>query len=132
MAEATGVDPDVKETKPAQATGWCRDSTTLPFAGIYRPNGTEDRYLIAFQDAGRGLWVAPNDLADMLAKSQGQQRTSYMVQLVEIDRYVGLGSFASLPSAAQAVWLNEHGSPLYSATTWGKNHNLTINSDLAK
>jgi hypothetical protein len=132
LVDAAGVDPDTKDAKPAQATGWCRDPTPLPFAGIYRPKGAEDRYLIAFQDAGRGLWVGPNDLADILAKGLGQQRKSYMVQLVEIDRYVGLGSFASLPSAAQAVWLNEHGSPTYSATTWGKKHDLTINSDLAK
>ena len=132
LIDAAAADPSTKQTRPAQATGWCRDPATLPFAGIYRPNGAEDRYLIAFQDAGRGLWVGPNDLADVIAKELGQERKSYMVKLVEIDREVGLGSFASLPSAAQAVWLNEHGSPTYSATTWGKKRDLTINSDLAK
>jgi hypothetical protein len=37
-----------------------------------------------------------------------------------------------MPSFAQAIWLNEHGSRLYSASTWGKDKTININSDAIK
>ena len=129
---AAGAESKDRKSAAADPSHWCRDPMSLPYAGVYRPDGAQDRYLIAFQDAGRGMWVGPNSMADLLAKSQGNDRTSYMVELIEIDRHVGLGSFATLPPVAQAVWLNEHGTPRFSTSTWGKNRNINLNSDVVK
>jgi hypothetical protein len=130
-AAASSPDPEADRSRPRPPTYWCRDPFSLPYAGIYRPEGARDRYLVAFQDAGRGIWVGPNDMADVLAKSQGVSRTSYMVELIEIDRHVGFGSFDRLPSVAQAVWVNEHAAPKYSTSTWGKK-DITISDNVVK
>jgi hypothetical protein len=131
-AAADSPDPKAERLNPPDPSWWCRDAMSLPSAGVYRPEGAKDRYLVAFQDAGRGLVVGPNTMADLLTKSQGNDRTSYMVELIEMDRHVGFGSFASLPPVGQAVWLNEHGTPKYSSSTWGKKQDIVINSDAAK
>ena len=108
---------------------WCRDPFKIEAAGVYRPNGAADRYLIAFQDAGRGIWVAPNGLAGLLQGAKGDAPLSYMVDLIDIDRRSGFGTFATLPSVAQALWLIDHGTRNYSTPTWGKDKTIEINSD---
>jgi hypothetical protein len=111
---------------------WCRDPLTMRNVGVYRPDEASDRYLVAFQDAGRGIWVAPNTMAALLANEDGKDELNYMVELIEMDRHVGFGSFKTLPSVAQALWLADHGTRKYSTTTWGKNTNVEINSDAIK
>jgi len=50
---------------------WCRDAFRSPAFGVYRPNAATDRYLVAFEDAGRGMTVVPNGLAGILAGAKG-------------------------------------------------------------
>jgi hypothetical protein len=129
------IAPSVAREHPEEQTAapqWCRDPRILPGVGVYRPNEANDRYLIAFQDAGRGIWVAPNAMAGLLAKSEGKDQLSYMVELIEIDRDVGFGSFDSLPGVAQALEISRTGARKYSTTTWGKGSNIEINSDAIK
>jgi hypothetical protein len=111
---------------------WCRDPFKTPDAGAYRPDGTLDRYLLAFQDAGRGLMVTPNGLAGILMGATGNAPPTYMVELIDIDQHVGFGNFQTMPGPAQALWLDEHGTRKYSASTWGKGSNIEINSDAVK
>jgi hypothetical protein len=119
------------EVKPAR---WCRDAYTTAGAGLYRPDGANDRYFIAFQDAGRGIMVQPNGLAGILAgaKNYAPAPLTYMVELIEIDRRIGFGSFATLPNVAQTLKLPETGTRKYSASTWGKGSNIEINADAMK
>jgi hypothetical protein len=42
---------------------------------------------------------------------------------------VAIADATPIPPVAQAVWLNDHGSPRYAATTRGKKHNIAVNSD---
>jgi hypothetical protein len=128
------IAPSVAREHPAKedvAPHWCRDPRILPDVGVYRPNEATDRYLIAFQDAGRGIWVMPNEMGDLLAKGQGKDRTSYTVEFIEIDRQMGFGSFDSLPSVAQALEISR-GPHKYSTTTWGKGSNIEIDPEAMK
>jgi hypothetical protein len=120
------------EFKP-EAPRWCRDPVILPSASVYRPDGATDRYLIAFQDAGRGVWVTPNGLAGVLAgATNGDPETSYMVELIAIDRHVGYGSFKTLPSVNQSMWLLDHGPRRYESGIWGNEKAINIFTDSSK
>jgi hypothetical protein len=131
-ATAASVDKETLKAIQSQPQRWCRDAMKLPTAGVYRPDGASDRYLIAFQDAGRGMWVAPNAMAGLLTKSKGHEELTYMVELIDIDRHIGFGSFETMPGPAQTLWLQEHGTRKYSASTWGKGSNIEIDSDAVK
>lgn len=93
---------------------------------MYRPDGATDQYLLALNDAGRGISVAKADLVDIVSKSSAP---SYSVEFVDVNSHRGYGTFSKLPPAAQALWLLEHGTVLYSARTWGKDRKIDINSD---
>src|SRR5579884_77017 len=128
-ANVGGSSKDAGEVKPPR---WCRDPDKMTGAGIYRPDAAKDRFFVAFQDSGRGIMVEPNELAGLLAGAKNNAPLTYTVEMVDIDRRIGFGSFKSLPSFAQAIWLTEHGNRAYSATTWGKNKNIDISSDAVK
>lgn len=122
-----------KDQPPKPATIWCRDiaaSAGLQNAGVYRPVGTRDRYLIAYQDAGRGVTVEPDTVSALMDK--GAAKASWSI--VEFD----LGDVSIFtprdglpePEAIRKIVASEpYGSK---ATTWSKNRNVTINSDLLK
>ena len=119
-----------KDEPPKPATLWCRDiaaSAGLQNAGVYRPVGTNDRYLIAYQDAGRGVLVEPDTMSALLTKGAGKPTWS----IAEFD----LGSVSIFtprdrlpePDATRKIVASE---PVASkATTWGKDRQITINPD---
>jgi hypothetical protein len=131
-ALAGNVGDALKSAGQVSIPRWCRDPYKMTGAGIYRPDAAKDRFFVAFQDAGRGIMVGPNGLAGILAGAKSDTPLSYMVESVDIDHRSGFGSFKTMPSFAQAIWLNEHGSRLYSASTWGKDKTININSDAIK
>jgi len=108
---------------------WCRDPYKIEGAGVYRPDEANDSYLIAFQDAGRGVWVGKNGIAGILG---GASEPTFMVESIDIDHRDGFTAFKTLPNIAQALWLAEKGTRTYSSSTWGKNKNISINSDAIK
>jgi len=108
---------------------WCRDSYSIPNAGVYRPDESIDSYLIAYQDAGRGIWVSADEISGLLSAGSGSDsQKSYSIDLVDIDHDSGFGDFKTLPSFAQAMWTVEHANPASSTSTWGKK-NIDINTD---
>ncbi|HKX92918.1 MAG TPA: hypothetical protein VJM15_10920 [Sphingomicrobium sp.] len=113
---------------PAQ---WCRDPYRVANAGVYRPDGRVDQYLVAFQDAGRGIWVGPNSLGNLVAAENGNAAT-YMIELIDVDRNIGFGSYKTLPSVPQALWTIDHGRQTYATPTWGKDKSIQINADAMK
>lgn len=114
------------------APRWCRDPFKVEAAGVYRPDGAVDRYLIAFQDAGRGISVGPNGLAAILSDAASNAEPSFMVELIDIDRRTGFGSFKTLPGVAQALWLSQNGARSYVSSTWGKEKSITLSDDFGK
>jgi hypothetical protein len=112
---------------------WCRDPFTVEGASIYRPDGAMDRFLVAMQDAGRGIWVAPIGLSGILIGATSNASPDYIVELVDIDRHTGFGSFKTLPTIAQAIWLSQNGPRTYVAHTWGNEKTkIEVFTDTAK
>lgn len=130
IVAATGT---IEKAKPATAAPalWCRDAIKIEGAGVYRPNGATDAYLIAYQDAGRGIWVGKNLSLNQIASELSKAQT-YTVELIDMDHRAGYGGFKTLPTVAQALWATQHGQRVYSVHTWGKDHTLEINSDSLK
>lgn len=126
------ISKDVKAAVSPEPATWCREPAHIPNAGVYRPDGADDRFLIAYQDAGRGVWVAPNGLAGILAGASSNGDLNYSVEFITMDRRIGFGSFKTLPTIAQALWQATHGSELYSTGTWGKSTNIELNSNAIK
>jgi hypothetical protein len=131
MAGALVAAGDAIEKKAAKAVRWCRDPFQVAGASVYRPNGATDRYLIAFQDAGRGTWVSPNEEVNLIA-AELKKEPSFAIELIDIDQHAGYGSFKTLPNVAQALWTIEHGSRVYMVTTWGKDRSIELNPNVAK
>jgi hypothetical protein len=109
---------------------WCRDSATLTpskTTALYRADGAADGYVIAFSDAGRGLSVGSDNIAQL--NSRGPLRWS--VSLAEMDKVTHFLPYDRMPTPAQAVASFERGRYSSIATTWGKSE-ITVNSDLMK
>ena len=122
-----------KDTPPQPAIVWCRDiaaSAGLQNSAVYRPVGTDDRYLIAYQDAGRGVMVQPDTLAALLGKGEG--RPTWSITEVDLGSATSFTPRTGLPEPAavgQIVAREPFGSK---ATTWGEKRNIDINSDILK
>lgn len=79
--------------------------------GVYRPVGTSDQYLLALNDAGRGIRVAPNMLAfatngEVAAKASGKASSPALTWSVAVEDMARTISFADrdrLPSPDQAT-----------------------------
>lgn len=111
---------------------WCRDTGSyagLEAHGVYRPVNTTDRYLIAFQDAGRGLWVGPDELAALLDKDAAPSWSVSVIGIGDTTQYV---SRDRLPSPSQALDISNKESFTSKATTWGKKRNVTVGPGMLK
>jgi hypothetical protein len=106
-----------------RAAAWCRDALTLPTAGIYRPDGSTDSYLLALSDAGRGIWVAPS-LAGLLG---GKKSPSWAVDLVLPGRTLNFPPQDRLPRPERALALLQGGA-VSSVSTWGDKREITLPS----
>jgi hypothetical protein len=121
-----------KNEPPAPAIAWCRDiaaSIGVGNAGVYRPVGTTDRYLVAYQDAGRGLMVEPDTLSGLLDK---KAKPSWSVTEYEVG---AAGSYIPrdrLPPPDQALQIIRKESYASKATTWGKKRDIQIDGGMLK
>lgn len=113
------------KTTPARMT-FCREpgTPTLPY-GLYRPDASADRYMIALRDAGRAVIVGNSDFAQILSEMKTAPRVS--ISLVDMERTETFGDFESLPLPDQVMEMVAKTAPLSAASTWGdKKRNLTI------
>src|SRR5438309_11444379 len=46
--------------QPVRMPVWCQDAAQTLQGGVYRADGAPDAYLLALSDAGRGIWVGPD------------------------------------------------------------------------
>lgn len=123
-----------KDEPPPPPVTWCRDlaaSIGMGSSGVYRPVGTTDRYLIAYQDAGRGLMVEPDTLSALL-DTDTKAKASWSVTEYEVG---AAGSYVPrdrLPPPDQALKIvgKEHFAS--KATTWGEKRDIQIDSGVMK
>lgn len=127
------IDPkELKDAKPVPPVIWCRDSTVIPHAGVYRPSGTTDAYLVAIQDAGRGILVEPDAARAMLAEDGMDKGKVWSVQMIAMGYIRTIASQDRLPPPDQGTEIGLNGKTISSVNTWGKNRSISINSDALK
>ncbi|WP_242147661.1 hypothetical protein [Sphingomonas sp. BAUL-RG-20F-R05-02] len=133
-----GASRDVKPRKDAPvepARAWCRDTghyAGLEQHGVYRPVGSMDSYLIALNDAGRGIWVGPDSLAALLASDKGANAATWAIALDDVATVTAYPARDRLPSPDQAFEIVRH-EPYASKTgTWGKKRTVQVNSGSIK
>ena len=126
--------PPPKRPAPAPAARWCRDSTQIANAAVYRAGGAADSYLLALGDAGRAITAGPSAGAGLLAAEDGKEaKPSYTVQLVLLAQTMNSAAYDRLPPPAQAFEIAEKGSFASSYATWGKGKGrINIGSDAFK
>ena len=110
-------------------TTWCRDSTAfkgLERHGLYRPAGSTDAYLIAYEDAGRGVMVERDAMAALLDQS-AEPPATWSVNLIEIAQITTFASRDRLPPPDQAIEIVEHAPYASKITTWGKARSIQMN-----
>lgn len=127
------------ETAPGQAappslTRWCRDSTELAEAGVYRADEQKNGYLLAVGDAGRGITAGPSAgqaLLDLDSKKAGSDR--YEVHMILLAMRAASRLLDRLPPPAQALAIVKEGRFASSYGTWGKaKGTVTVGEDALK
>lgn len=121
-----------KDAPAVPATPWCRDiaaSIGLGNAAVYRPIDTDDQYFIAYQDSGRGLMVQPDTLSALLDKTT---RPSWSITAIELGVAASYIPRDRLPSPEKALAIVTKERSASTATTWGKNRNIQIDSGMLK
>lgn len=119
MAAAADL-PQLSAARGREAD-WCRDAATLPNAGVYRPRGSDNSYLLALSDAGRGIWVAPSIGALFAANNRPQ----WSVELVLPGRMLSYPPQDRLPRPDRALALSD-GDALASTSTFGDEQAVTL------
>lgn len=90
--------------KDGDTSVFCRDASTTPVYGVYRPNGRKNHYIMAIGDGGVTMVVGP-DFGATVAKAKPQ----FSVTVLTTDRVVGLMPYQTLPSPKQTF--DSLGSP---------------------
>lgn len=123
--------PKGKRTAAPQSVIWCRDSVRAQRGAVYRANGAKDRYLLALNDAGRGVDVGPNEGARLLADQKGNAPVSYSIALADMERTFNFPSQDRMPLPDQVAEIIA-GPRVSAVSTWGKNKAINLSSDALK
>lgn len=121
-----------KNAPSAPPARWCRDSTELPAAGVYRANESEDSYLIAIADAGRAIEVGQSAGQQMLAQTgtAAPGKETWSIKLLLLPRTLNSAAFDRLPPPRQAWEVVQEGRFASATSTWGDGKkNISINTD---
>lgn len=124
-----------KDTPPAAPFVWCRDTATYPALaahGVYRPRDSNDQYLVALADAGRGIWVSPDPITALLAKDKDGSTAVWSLTLNDVAVTTSYAGRDRLPPPDQAFAIVNSEPYSSRTTTWGKQHNIQVNSDSLK
>jgi hypothetical protein len=110
-----------KGDEPKPDAPWCRDASSEPTFGIFRREGSDDGYMIAFGDAGTSLTVGRYDLGGLIRPSRG-----YLVTQADGVLKQVYPPFDRLPQPGQAMGLPGNVSPVFSASQLPGNNKTTI------
>lgn len=112
----------------AQPPRWCRDSSELGSAGVYRADEQEDGYFIAINDSGRGLRVGRNTvtLTSEGKDASNDQPERFDVQLTQMSNLSVSGLLDRLPPPAQAMTILKERRFAVTVGTWGEIEGQTL------
>lgn len=122
VAQASAI-----KTAPSSMV-YCREAGPLKIPyGLYRADGSNERYLLALLDSGRAVAVGSSDLTQILSEMKTAPRVS--VTHIGMEKTSTYGDFETLPLPGQALEMINKNRPLSVADTWGgKKRELTINT----
>lgn len=118
LAQMAGTADSRKKARdliPASPSLWCADRTTPGSAGLYRPQGTRDRYLLPLSDSGIAFWSQPSAASAMMPDKGDLTWSVSLITAGRTYNFTGRDRLP-LPSQADAI-LKER--PAASAATWG-------------
>ena len=128
--------PAKKAVVAAPPGTFCREpnEANLGF-GMYRLKEDTNRYVLAVHDGGRAIFAGRNELSELVlnerAESEGKPAgpSRYNVTFVQLEKTETYADFDSLPLPSQAVDEVEKGQPVSTASTWGKNRDVSLYYD---
>ena len=109
---------------PPPSVTFCRDPASTPDAGVYRPDGSIEDYVIAVGDNGTSITVARQPAAALLGKGT----KDYWVDLSTPYATSTYRGFRSLPPPAKVIDVIRTEAPLSRVERDGTG-NTTINVD---
>ncbi len=110
-ASQRDIEAKVAEARPPAA--WCRDKQVQSPVPIYRPVGTDDRYLGTLSDSARAVWTMPGFTRDQTESAR------WTVSIVLAGETLIYGSLDRLPMPGQLAEITK-AEPSARVTTWGK------------
>ncbi len=117
--------PDVAESKgsaPSKPMVFCRDGASVPNGAVYRPDGSNDSYVLAFGDGGVVVTAAPDPASVLL----GEGKPQLALTLITNDRLVGYRPFKSLPTPDQAMQMLDKGPATYARSRLPGDKNVEL------
>ncbi|ANU06538.1 hypothetical protein [Paraurantiacibacter namhicola] len=119
---------DAQPSQPATPVRWCREEQIAPMQVIYRPVGTDDRYLLALGDNGRAVWVgqlpAVKDLMGSLAPAG--EALPYDVIYHQADKSTAFRPQDRMPTPERLVGVVDRGTPVAEVATWGDERHVKV------
>lgn len=118
LAQMAGNPTDRKKAanpmKEAPLT-WCADRMADSPVGLYRPQGTRDRYLLSLSDSGIAIRAEPSAASALLADTQ---QPAWSVTLLTAAKAYNFARRDRLPLPGQIDAILKE-NPLSSVSTWG-------------
>ena len=109
MGAATGLPRD-------RAVTYCREPGATQLSGVYRPDGSEDSYILALGDGGVALSLSPALTMADLQGGSSRSRAPVAMTLLDRTRTATWPSFDRLPPPEQALQALRETAPMVSAT----------------
>ena len=124
-----GLFSQVPVKTKSQVQTFCREADAQQHHyGLYRPDASTSRYMLAIADSGRAVIVGSNDLAAVLSETKKSPR--YSVSFVDFDETRNFSDFDGLPLPEQAMQHTRTTKPISVSGTWGKaSKTVTIVTD---
>ena len=123
IGSLSGDAQTIQAKEDAAPIVYCRDSQ-LGTHAVYRPDGADDRYLIALTDAGRVVSVG--------STFNLQSEPRFSLSFIDLHINYQFENYDRLIPPDQALQILETAKPISSASTVDGKRSISINTDLIK
>lgn len=111
----------VQAKEDREAGNYCREpGKTQENDGLYRPDGDDDKYLVAIADSGRAVTMSRNFIAAAAARALDKPMR-YAVSFVDLEETRNFPEFDTIPTPEQVIKHVGGTDPISVSATWGKN-----------
>jgi hypothetical protein len=108
-------------------TRFCRDHSSRPEYGVYRPEGAKDSYVIGLNDAGASVGVHRQPAAGLLDEDAAKE---FWLELSTVGESATYRGFRSLPTPAQVIEVLQREQPVSSVKrSAGGDTSITLTPD---